>query len=124
MVAVMLLGASPAHAQYVKRPTTTPPTNFITNGAITFTGNTLGLSKMSNQNQPGISDAIGAFTTIDTGLKVGTFPAGTTLTFSQNSSTANLNLPAGSTVLHAELTWGGTYSFGMQDVSAFRNDAI
>src|SRR5262245_1743853 len=121
MVAVLLLRVTAAHAQYVKRPTTTPPTNTITNGAITFTGNTLGLSKMINQNQPGTSDAIGAFTTVNTALKVGNFPAGTTLTFSQNSSTANLNLLAGSTVLYAELTWGGTYSFGGQDVSASRN---
>ena len=78
----------------------------ITNGAVTFTGNTLGLSKAVGLNQPGTSDAIGAFTTINTALQVGTFPPGTTLTFAQNSASATLNLPAGSTVLYAELTWG------------------
>src|SRR5262249_47110011 len=115
---VMLMRVTAARAQYVTRYTT------ITNGAITFTGNTLGLSKSTNLNQPGTSDAIGAFTTTNTALQVGTYPPGTTLAFAQNSSTATLNLPAGSTVLYAELTWGGTYSFGMQDVSGSRNDAI
>ena len=61
-----LLGAATAHAQYVNRFTT------ITNGAISFTGNTLGLSKAVGLNQPGTSDAIGAFTTVDTTLQVGT----------------------------------------------------
>ena len=114
----MLLRASAAHAQYVNRFTT------ITNGAITFTGNTLGLSKAPGLNQPGTSDAIGAFTTINTALQVGTFPAGTTLAFAQNSASATLNLPAGSTVLYAELTWGGTYGLGGQDVSGSRNNSI
>ncbi len=75
-------------------------------------------------NQPGTSDAIGAFSTLNTALQVGTYPPGTTLTFSQNSASANLNLPAGSTVLYAELTWGGGYSFGGQNVSGSRNNPI
>jgi hypothetical protein len=78
VVVALLLRTTAAHAQYVTRFTT------ITNGAITFTGNTLGLSKASGQNQPGTSDAIGAFSTVNTALKVGTYPPGTTLTFSQN----------------------------------------
>src|SRR5262249_42248833 len=98
LVMVTLLGAATAHAQYVNRFTT------ITNGAITFTGNTLGLSKAVGLNQAGTSDAIGAFTTVNTALQVPTFPAGTTLAFAQNSASATLNLTAGSTVLYAELT--------------------
>jgi large repetitive protein len=117
-VVVALMRVTAARAQYVTRFTT------ITNGAITFTGNTLGLSKMVGLNQAGTSDAIGAFSTVNTALQVPTFPPGTTLTFSQNSASANLNLPAGSTVLYAELTWGGTYSFGGQDVTGSRNNAI
>ena len=46
--------------------------------AITFIGNTLGLSKQSNQNNAGTSDAIGAFSTTDTTQKVGNYPNGTT----------------------------------------------
>jgi len=35
-------------------------------GAVTFTGDTLGLAKNTGQNQPGIYDSIGAFTTLNT----------------------------------------------------------
>ena len=49
----------------------------------------------ASQNAPGTSDAIGAFTSINTALQVGTFPPGTTLAFAQNSADATLNLPAG-----------------------------
>ena len=80
-----------------------------TNGALAITGNTLGLSKISNQNRAGTIGAIGAFITTNTALQVPTFPAGTTLTYTQNSSTAILNIPAGSTILYAELVWGGNY---------------
>jgi hypothetical protein len=64
VVVALLVRAATAHAQYVNRFTT------ITNGAITFTGNTFGLSKALGQNQPGTSDSIGTFTT--TALQVGT----------------------------------------------------
>src|SRR5262249_16897420 len=101
VIVALLLHTTAAHAHYVSRFTT------IQNGAITFTGNTLGLSKATGQNQPGTSDAIGAFSTLNTALKVNNYPAGTTLNFSQNSASANLNLPPNSTVLYAELTWGG-----------------
>lgn len=63
-----------------------------TNGALAITGNTLGLSKISNQNRAGTIGAIGAFITTNTALQVPTFPAGTTLTYTQNSSTAILNI--------------------------------
>lgn len=81
------------------------------NGAVVFTGNTLGLGKQANQNQPGTSDAIGAFITTDTTQQVGTFPPGTTLDWTMNKSTAVLDIPAGSTVLYAELIWSGSYGY-------------
>src|SRR5262249_59940431 len=96
LVMVTLVRATAVHAQTCSPSVTCPASGYctrftcITNGAITFTGNTLGLSKASNLNQPGTSDAIGAFTTTNTALQVGMFPAGTTLAFSQNSSTATL----------------------------------
>lgn len=96
----------------------------VTNGAITFTGNTLGLNKAAGLNAPGTTGSIGAFTTTDTLQQVGTYPAGTTAQWQQNSSTAVLTIPAGSTVVYAELIWGGSYSYGGQDVSASLNTAV
>lgn len=81
------------------------------NGGIAYTGNTLGLNKAANQNQPGISGSIGAFITTDTSSQVGSYPVGTTLNWTLNSSTAVLDLPTNSTVLHAELIWSGSYGF-------------
>ncbi len=114
----MAVGSEPLHAAYVKRYTT------IANGGMTYTGNTLGLSKATNSNQPGTNGAIGAFITTDTSLKVGNFPAGTTLDWTKNSSSAILRLPAGSSVIYAELVWGGSYRYGGQDVSGSLNSAV
>ncbi|MEK4741706.1 DUF7507 domain-containing protein [Bacillus sp. FSL R9-9481] len=88
-----------------------------TNGALAITGNTLGLSKISNLNRAGTIGAIGAFVTTNTALQVPTFPAGTTLNYTQNSSTALLNIPAGSTILYAELVWGGNYLSRDQNIT-------
>ena len=114
----LAVGAGPLHAAYVKRYTT------IANGGMTYTGNTLGLSKATNSNQPGTNGAIGAFITTDTSLKVGNFPAGTTLDWTKNSSSALLRLPVGSTVIYAELIWGGSYRYGGQNVTTSLNSAV
>lgn len=86
-------------------------------GGIVFTGNTLGLSKLSNQNQPGLQGSIGAFTSLDQTLKVNNFPFGTTLNYVQNGSSAILSLPNNSTVLYAELVWGGLYRSSNNNIS-------
>ncbi|WP_024615449.1 SPOCS domain-containing protein [Clostridium sp. Ade.TY] len=86
-------------------------------GAITFIGNTIGLSQLANANLPGVVGSIGAFTSLNTNLQVGTFPPGTTLNIQENGSAANLVLPPGSTVLRAELLWGGNYAYTYQDTS-------
>lgn len=96
----------------------------VKKGGITFTGNTLGLSKASNQNAPGTEGSIGAFTSLNNALQVGTFPAGTTLDYTQNGSRANLTLPAGSTVLYAELVWGGLFRSSANNISALINNSI
>ena len=93
---------------YINRFSTTD------NGGITFTGNTLGLSKLTNQNQPGLADAAGAFITTDVSQQVGLYLPGTTLLWQQNSSSAILDLPLESTVLYAELIWSGSYGFNNQ----------
>ncbi|MBP2000088.1 C4-type Zn-finger protein [Paenibacillus shirakamiensis] len=92
--------------------------NTTMNGAMTFTGNTLGLNKVANQNNQGTAGSIGAFITLNTSSQVGNFPLGTTLDYTQNSSAAILSLPTGSTVLYAELVWAGSYNYGGSDVSA------
>ncbi|MBS4168382.1 DUF11 domain-containing protein [Parachlamydia sp. AcF125] len=92
-------------ATYIKRFEITD------NGGMLFTGNTLGLSKQTGKNQPGTSDSIGAFITVDTTQKIGNYPSGTTLEWEKNSSFAFLDLPEGSTVLYAELIWSGSYGF-------------
>ncbi|HDR7793732.1 TPA: DUF11 domain-containing protein [Bacillus luti] len=92
-------------------------------GAVTFTGNTLGLSPTSPA--PGNNfGTIATFTTINTALQVPGFPAGTTNDWPLNSSSAILNLPAGSSVLYAELVWAGTYRTDTENVTAFLNDNI
>ena len=113
---IFLLGfASPTHAVYVNRYST------ITNGALTFTGNTLGLDMTANANAPGTSGSIGTFISLNTALVDGTYPAGTTGDWTKNGSAATLNIPAGSTILYAELIWSGSYSYGGEDVSASIN---
>ena len=95
-------------------------------GAITFTGNTLGLSRSSTPGEPGRLDIIGAFVSVDPNLQYGTYPPGTTADFPLNSAAALLRLPPGSTVLYAELVWGGTYRVvgGANDYEAFINDPV
>lgn len=97
---------------------------FNATGAITFTGNTLGLSRSDTTGVPGIQDSIGAFTTTNTASVFGTYPAGTTSLYTSNSSSAQLVLPSGSTVLYAELIWGGSYINGTVNLSAAINNPV
>ena len=96
----------------------------VKKGGIIFCGNTLGLSKATNQNAPGTQGSIGAFTSLNNALQVGTFPAGTTLSYLQNGSRATLNLPAGSAVLYAELVWGGLFRSSQNDISNLTNNSV
>lgn len=105
-VSLLLICSTPLSAVYLLRYATVAK-----NGAITFTGNTLGLSKQINANEPGTSDAIGAFITTDETKQVGNYPIGTTLDWHQNRSTAVLDIPANSFIEHAELIWGGSYGY-------------
>jgi large repetitive protein len=107
-----------AHAAYVNRYSN------IANGALTFTGNTIGLNKAANTNAPGTAGAIGTFITTNATSVDGTYPAGTTSTWQTNSSRAVLSIPPGSNVLYAELIWSGSYSYGNENVSAFLNNAV
>lgn len=82
------------------------------NGGIVFTGNTLGLDKSNNTNNPGTAGSAGAFISQDITSKVGNFPNGTTLNYLNNGSSAELDLPIDSVILHAELIWSGSYGYG------------
>ncbi|MBP3964126.1 DUF11 domain-containing protein [Paenibacillus sp. DLE-14] len=93
-------------------------------GAITFTGNTLGLSRSTVEGVPGTQDSIGAFVTTNTAVRFGTYPFGTTSNYLLNNSSAILVLPAGSTVLYAELIWGGTYIVPGVNLSAAINNPV
>ncbi|MCR8630253.1 DUF7507 domain-containing protein [Paenibacillus radicis (ex Xue et al. 2023)] len=97
---------------------------FNATGAITFTGNTLGLSRSDTAGVPGVQDSIGAFITTNTGSTYGTYPSGTTSLYQSNSSAAILSLPTGSTVLYAELIWGGTYVNGTVNLTSAINNPV
>lgn len=96
----------------------------VKKGGIVFCGNTLGLSKATNQNAPGTQGSIGAFTSLNNALQVGTFPPGTTLDYAQNGSRSVLSLPADATVLYAELVWGGLFRSSVNNISALTNNSI
>ncbi len=108
-----------AHAAYVVRPSA-----FIANGQMTFTGNTIGLNKAANVNAPGNAGSIGAFITQNCALQDGTYPPCTTADWRLNGSSGVLDIPAGATVLYAELIWSGSYVQGSEDVTAFINSSI
>lgn len=96
----------------------------IRKGGVIFTGNTLGLSKRTNALFAGLLGSIGAFTSLDLSLKVNDFPNGTTLNYLQNGSAAVLNLPAGSSVLYAELVWSGLYRSTVNDISTLLDNPV
>ncbi|NEZ47894.1 DUF11 domain-containing protein [Clostridium niameyense] len=77
-------------------------------GGMTFTGNTLGLSKEDNTSNAGTANSIGAYTIVDSNSQVTNYPEGTTSSISTNSSKAVLNIPDGSTIHSAYLIWGGS----------------
>ncbi|WP_213471132.1 DUF11 domain-containing protein [Paenibacillus dendritiformis] len=108
----------------------------ITRGAITFTGNSLGISRASRFSPactPGTADAIGSFIINNPDSVCGSVPSspatggGTTNMYAMNFSTNELVLPPGSTVVYAELVWGGTYLInapGGEDLSARLDDPV
>ncbi|MGP6149924.1 tandem-95 repeat protein [Priestia flexa] len=95
------------------------------NGAITFTGNTFGLSKQNNANTPGTAHSIGTFFSANASSVDGSYPIGTTADWRQNASSTILRLPSTTTrILYAELIWGGLYTSTDENVSAFINNSI
>lgn len=98
-------------------------------GDITFIGNTLGLSRGRVIQQdpipsPGTFGIAGAFITTDKTKTCGWFGKGTTCDYLLNKSTAQLQLPASTNILYAELIWGGTSSTDGGDISHLLDDKI
>ncbi|MGL5416309.1 MAG: DUF7507 domain-containing protein [Clostridium sp.] len=92
----------------------------IDRGALIFTGNTLGLAGYLASITPfptgtvppllpgpGAVDSIGTFITTQNLTAAGGWPLGTTDNYLQNSSSAQVIIPPGSTILYAELIWSG-----------------
>lgn len=105
----------------------------VANGAITFTGNTVGLSKKENSQDAGTAHSIGAYITNDNlQTPVTTYPGpiatpfyqGTTLSIPNNGSVAYLNLPTGSTILYADLVWSGSYQTSGENNSTLINNSV
>lgn len=122
----LALLAGSAQAVYNLRYTTIAP------GAVTFTGNAIGLDYLrpDNNTPPTATQAgaqsVGAFMAAGSAGQFGTHPVGTTGAWASNRSAAVLRIPAGATVLHAELIWGGTYQLGSQVTLtlAMRNGSV
>lgn len=110
----LTLLAGSAQAAYNLRYTTIAP------GAVTFTGNAIGLDyfRPNNNTPPTAAQAgaqsVGAFMAAGGAGAFGTHPVPTTGAWASNRSAAKLRIPAGATVLYAELIWGGTYQNGTQ----------
>ncbi len=100
-------------------------------GSVVATGNTLGLAKALNANGPGTQDSIGTFISLDATdvdnhpVAIGNpWPTGTTSDWTLNGSTGDLVLPKDAEVLYAELVWGGSTFYGLEDVRADLDDAV
>lgn len=92
-------------------------------GGMIILGNTLGLSGPRNDGQE--IGSIGAFITSDLSKQVPTYPLGTTINWIENSSFAVVTIPTGATVLHAQLSWGGTeIANGAGNVTPFVDNSI
>jgi uncharacterized repeat protein (TIGR01451 family)/MYXO-CTERM domain-containing protein len=100
-------------------------------GNVVATGNTLGLAKQLSANGPGTEDSIGTFITLDANSVdnhpvnlANPWPGGTTDDWTENGSAADLVLPKDTEVLYAELVWGGSTYYGVEDVRPNLDDAI
>ncbi|MGL6105196.1 hypothetical protein [Romboutsia sp.] len=73
-------------------------------GSLIYTGNTLGFS----YNVANTYVDIGAYLAVDPTLSAAGYPTPSTFRWDQNGSTAQLNIPANSSVVYAEVIWGGS----------------
>lgn len=116
LVCACVAGLSPrAHAQIIE------PFVGVVPGGVTFTGNTLGLSG-GQQGQPGTNHSVGVF--VSRNQAAPGEVVGTTLDWRDNGSGAMLKMPAGATVRHAELIWGGTVRVHENDLRGFINEPV
>jgi uncharacterized repeat protein (TIGR01451 family) len=106
IVLPLALLAGQAQAAYNLVYTTTQ------SGAMTFTGNTIGLNKGASTINKGTSQAIGGYIAEGQAGNYANYDPPSTGNWTLNRSFANLTVPAGMEVVYAELIWGGSYSYG------------
>ncbi|MCC6623360.1 MAG: DUF4215 domain-containing protein [Deltaproteobacteria bacterium] len=116
-LAALAIGiAAPAMATPIERHASTR------RGGVVTTGNTLGLA--GTTAGPSTADRIGVFTDATLTLQEPGWPLGTTDDWRLGSSDAVLDLPAGATVVYAELVWGASFDAGvigdLDDAVSFR----
>ena len=119
LVLAFMVSALNVHAAYVQ------VFNTIQKGAVTFTGNTLTLDATVTGSGSGTTfvaansaaQANAAYT-----AALGAGPPGTTSASTSNASRAVLTVPAGASILYAELIWSGTQ--GGLALAAYDNLAV
>ena len=123
----LLFFTAPASGEHFLRYST------IIEGGLSVAGNTLGLSNGPSENGPGTRDSIGTFISLDSGAVDGPptnpanpWPGGTTSDWSQNGSSAFLDIPddKDSEVMYAELVWGGSHRYLAENVTAALNTPV
>lgn len=120
---LVLLSSAEAFTQELRFSATRP-------GNVVATGNTLGLSKLLAGNGPGTADAIGTFLTLDAAssdlipIGIPAWGPGTTSDWRLNGSSAVLQIPAEAEILYAELIWGGSFRYNLEDVAANRDEPV
>ncbi|TNF36416.1 MAG: hypothetical protein EP329_05275 [Deltaproteobacteria bacterium] len=103
--------SGPAHAQ-------TPVWKGSVQGAMTLTGNTLGLdATATGASHPGDMDGIGTFIA-DPGVwgsvQNASYPVGTTSKWTENGSTAYLDVPGDAPIVRAQLVWSCATKIGTE----------
>lgn len=118
LVLLTLLVPRESHGEAILRFATT------LQGGVEVTGNTLGLAGGAGSDAPGTNGSIGTFISDGSASTDDSFPMGTTDDWTRNRSEADLVLPAGALVVHAELVWGGSTAYGAEDVRASLDSAV
>ena len=119
-LAVVALAATSASAQ-------APIYSGTLRGELIVTGNTLGLDAESG-TAPGVGGSIGTFIAnpfTQANAQEGTYPVGTTADYNLNGSAAMLDVPAGASIVKAELVWAcSSQSAGLPAAPAITPAAV
>lgn len=116
---------------FVARGASAQSFEVMAHATILHTGNSISLSGQSNANGPGTATSGHTLISLDTTAldDVPSNPAnpwfaGTTANYLLDGSAGVLNVPAQSTILHAELIWGGSYNYGAENLTTTLDDGV